>query len=493
MAPGRTRGTSRHGVGTCPGNGPLRIARSPDALESHADVAHRTGISGYRRLTARINKFPQGAPPSQTLFRILSLLLDEEEAGLMAQLPLRPFSADSVARVWGMSPLAARAVLDDLAGRALLVDSEFEGRRLYVFPPPMAGFFEFSMMRVRQDVDQAELASLLYRYINVEDEFITALFGAGETQIGRALVHEPALEALLAAGGDGGSDGDDGDPCGDGGGGIEVAERVTVLDHELAGELIRSARHRGVSACFCRHKMHHLGKACTAPLETCMSFDFVGDSLIRHGHARPIDAGEGLELLERAQEAHLLQFAENVRRSPKFLCHCCSCCCEALVAARRFGFLHPIHTTNFMPVGRSDECRACGRCSEVCPVAALTFTKTGAGDGRGPGRHVVIDPDRCLGCGICTRVCPYGALGLQPRHRRVLTPLNTTQRLVTQAIEAGTLPYFVFQQQGDLGHRALAAILGVIVKLPPFKQALASRQMKSRYLQRICDRSRWDY
>jgi len=32
-------------------------------------------------------------------------------------------------------------------------------------------------------------------------------------------------------------------------------------------------------------------------------------------------------------------------------------------------------------------------------------------------------------------------------------------------------------------YRAMAAILGVILKLPPIKKALASTQMKSRYLE----------
>jgi hypothetical protein len=31
-------------------------------------------------------------------------------------------------------------------------------------------------------------------------------------------------------------------------------------------------------------------------------------------------------------------------------------------------------------------------------------------------------------------------------------------------------------------HRAMAAVLGVILKLPPLKQALAGQQFKSRYL-----------
>jgi hypothetical protein len=35
-------------------------------------------------------------------------------------------------------------------------------------PPPMAGFFEFSMMRLRTDVDQQVLGELFYQYMNVE-------------------------------------------------------------------------------------------------------------------------------------------------------------------------------------------------------------------------------------------------------------------------------------------------------------------------------------
>jgi len=41
-----------------------------------------------------------------------------------------------------------------------------------MLPPPMAGFFEFSMMRIRDDVDQKLLGELFYQYITVEDDFI---------------------------------------------------------------------------------------------------------------------------------------------------------------------------------------------------------------------------------------------------------------------------------------------------------------------------------
>lgn len=34
-------------------------------------MAHRTVQTGYERLAKRLNKFPQGAPPSKLLYEIL--------------------------------------------------------------------------------------------------------------------------------------------------------------------------------------------------------------------------------------------------------------------------------------------------------------------------------------------------------------------------------------------------------------------------------------
>ena len=74
---------------------------------------------------------------------------------------------------------------------------------------------------------------------------------------------------------------------------------------------------------------------------------------------------------------------------------------------------------------------------------------------------------------------------MRARRERVLTPVNGAHRAVLMAIERGTLQNLIFDNQAHLSHRAMAAILGVILRLPPIKQAMASRQMKSRYLARL--------
>jgi ferredoxin len=421
-------------------------------------LAHR---SAYRRLTDRLNRFPQGAPPSESLFAILKILFSEREAALVAALPIRPFRAGKAAEIWNVPLAEARRTLDALAARALLVDFERrDGELEYVLPPPMAGFFEFSMMRVRGDVDQQALAELFHQYLNVEEDFVRALFAGGETQLGRAFVHEDVLP-------------DD--------------DALHVLDWERASEVVRTASVRGVSLCYCRHKMQHVGRACDAPQDVCMTFNATAASLVRHGNARAVDVAEGLDLLARARERGLVQFGENVRQRVNFICNCCGCCCEAMIAARRFASMHPIHTTAFLPEVDAGACNGCERCVRACPVEALAAVS--ANDPRRPKRTVArLDEERCLGCGVCVRTCAPGALALRPRGRRTLTPRDGVHRAVLMAIERGKLQHLVFDEQVLWSHRALALVLGAILRLPPAKRLLANEQVRSRYLEALLAR-----
>ena len=426
-------------------------------------MAHHTLKSAYSQLADRLNRFPQGAPPTDLLFAILKMLFSEREAGLVASLPIKPFTAQRASEVWKMPLAEARTVLDKLAGRGLLVDVEDRhGTSWYTLPPPMAGFFEFSLMRVRQDVDQKVLSELFYQYLNVEEDFIRELFTRGETQLGRTFVHEPALSEENA---------------------------LHVLDYERASEVIASASHMAVGMCYCRHKMQHVGRACDAPMDICMTFNGTAKSLTKHGIARRVDKKEGMDLLQQAHDSNLVQFGENVQRRVNFICNCCGCCCEAMIAARRFAILNPVHTTNFLPEIAAEACNGCGKCVTVCPVEAMTLVS--ANDPAKPRRKMAkLEEDRCLGCGLCVRACGHEGVALRSRPARVLTPVNGVHRALMMAIERGTLQHLIFDDRALWNHRAMAAVLGAILKLPPVKRALANKQVRSRYLESLMARGR---
>jgi ferredoxin len=425
-------------------------------------MSHLTVRSTYQDLVGRINRFPQGAPPADVLYAILKLLFSEREAGLVAELPIKPFTVKDAAARWKMPEAEAERVLDALSDRGILLDTAHrDGGHSYILPPPMAGFFEFSMMRVRDDLDQKLLAELFYQYLNVEEEFIRDLFGKGETRLGRVFVNESAVPPELS---------------------------LYVLDYERASEVAKTAYAIGVGICYCRHKMQHVGRACDAPQDICLTFNGVASSLVRHGVVRPIDSVECLDLLQQARTRRLVQFGENARAQVNFICNCCGCCCEALLAARRFGFLHPVHTSNFILAIDQAACNGCGKCVEACPVEALALVS--ANDPKTPRRKAArLDEGACLGCGACVATCPENGLRLTSRPERVITPLNSTHRFVLQAIERGQLQNLIFDNHALASHRAMAAILGVILRLPPIKQAMASRQMRSRYLEKLIARA----
>ena len=441
-------------------------------------MGHIASKDAYKNLEDRINWFTQGAPVSDTLYKILQVLYTEKEAKWVALLPVRPFTAKKAAKIWNTSEARAEKFLTHLCEKALLVDSYHNGVRKFVMPPPMAGFIEFALMRTRGDIDQKYLSELYYQYMNVEEDFVKDLFFVTETRLGRVFVQEPVLTN---------------------------ENTLHILDYERASHIVEEAEYIGLGTCYCRHKMLHAGHPCeiNAPLDVCLTFGNVARSLSEHGgYARLIDKAEAMDALERSYAHNLVQIGENVRENPAFICNCCGCCCEALQAARKFSPMQPVATTNYIPAVKEDTCVGCGKCEKACPIFAMSVKETesenvpetSGGDlkpekagkeAKKGKRKAVVDTEICLGCGVCARNCPTKAIEMQRRPVQVITPVNSTHRFVLQAIEKGTLQNLIFDNQAFASHRAMAAVFSTILQLPPLKQAMASKQFKSIYLDKL--------
>ncbi len=399
-----------------------------------------------------------GAPAHKAFFELLQELFTEQECRVAAGIPLRLASLRSIARNAKLSDDATRTILDRLVRKGLVVDLPRDGRStVYYLNPTIIGFFEFTMMRVRDDVDQKKVAELMWTYMREDPELgFMRMLADGETFIARPLVNEESLEPEVW---------------------------TEILDYDKATAIIDEAGSWAEGVCHCRHVKLHLGKRCDYPLDHCLALGSGADYLIRAGIAKKIDRERARDVLAYAREHGNVQMADNVRNRPGFICNCCSCCCEMMEAFRTLPEMTKVISSNYIAQIDADDCSGCGKCAKACPIDVIELLPA-VGTEKIPKRKkmAAVDSERCLGCGVCYGVCEFDGLSLERAPQRIYTPDNVMEKIALQAIERGKLQELLFNDPGKLSHRTLGALLRTIANLPPAKQVLASRQLKSRFV-----------
>lgn len=421
-------------------------------------MGHLAAKQAYEKLRAKLDRFPVGAPGKTTIYEILRMVCSPEEAELLARIPWRFCTLRELSRRLGIPAAELEPRLNRLADRGLVFDIKLGGKMRYVLTPTVVGFFEFSMMRVRQDIDQAELARLFHRYMLEEPDF-TGQFGKGlRTTPFRTLVHEDALPP-------------------------DYAE---VLDWERASHIVQEAGRWAVGLCHCRHVAHHLGEGCTRfEQESCLTIGDGVDFVVRHGFGREIGQAEACELLARSKEAGLVHLGDNVQRRPTFICSCCGCCCGVLNCFKKFKMFGNVFSSNFQAEVDPARCTGCLKCQQACPVDAIDRREQPRTvSGRTVKVLPVVDPDVCLGCGVCKLACTKDALHMAPRPQRRITPEGAFGRILRMALEQGKLHELLIEPEG-LPAQAATVLLGAVLRLPPARQIIASEAFASRFIKLV--------
>ena len=386
---------------------------------------------------------------------LLEVMYTPDEAKLASRMPMVPTSLSRLARRYEMPEEELKQKLEPLCDKGLIMDlvSPKTGEAKYLLAPPVVGFFEFSMMRAHDMFDKLAVAKAMDAYMHGDDTFVREVFG-NDTVVGRAMVHEDVLA--------------DGIP--------------EVLDWERTTQLIEESEQIAVSHCYCRHKAEHLGKACDVPQEICLSLNGGASFVIRRGFGRPIDKQEALGIVTKARKLGLVQIADNVKNEPAYVCNCCACCCGQLTSINDFG-LKAVNPSGFEPTYHPEDCKGCSRCSRACPVAAIAMAPARAGGQRKNELRPVFDAEVCLGCGVCATTCKQHAISMERREAPSHVPENTIERVVRQMVEHGRLADLLFDESESRGAAFLNHAVQAITKLPAAQRALASDQVRSRFVQ----------
>ncbi len=358
----------------------------------------------YRALAERLNKNPVGAPINETLMAILYSLYTESEAMVGSKFRLVPMKLEQIAKVTGIKEEQLKTILEGMANKGLVLDIPLKDTFYYTLAPMVIGFFEFTFMRVRDDVNFKNLAGLFQNYFNTKE--VRDELSGDSTKMMRTLVYE----SLIA-----------------------VSVETEVLTYERASEIIRESGGGAISICPCRHKASHLGKSCGAPLEVCTSLGNAAEWIIRRGMGKPATVDELLKVLDQTEKYGLVHNCDNVLNKPTFICHCCGCCCEVLIAINEAG-KYITHPSNFLPVLETEKCVGCGTCADRCHIRAITMQEDEYG-----AEIPVVNKEICLGCGVCASACPSSSLTMSRRTVLHVPPDNTKEKFLRIAREKGRI------------------------------------------------------
>ena len=207
---------------------------------------------------------------------------------------------------------------------------------------------------------------------------------------------------------------------------MEVPNPSGILPIDVITEMIKKdGALIGVADCFCRKTRRIVGKGCDYPLETCLVFNELAQTLIDNGFARKIDYNETIEILKNCESLGLVHNVDNCEGQIRSLCNCCPCCCVLLASVMR-GETNAGAPSRYVVDFDPKKCINCDACISRCPVGAWSIVK----------EEMVVGTDRCIGCGLCVTICPTSAskMVLREKTRKIPKTLPKLYKKLGQEI-----------------------------------------------------------
>ena len=185
-----------------------------------------------------------------------------------------------------------------------------------------------------------------------------------------------------------------------------------VMPYDQVETIIDESRYLSLSNCMCRSRTEFLGvRKCKDkyPLETCIGLNQNARFLIERDLAREITREEAKKLIKDYNKMGLVNITENYRDGThRFICNCCSCCCNVLGGILIWDNPRSAAAANFVAfISNRKDCQKCGICAEKCIFNAISMSDNGP----------EFNKNKCMGCGICVLSCPSSVIELKQEEK----------------------------------------------------------------------------
>lgn len=295
------------------------------------------------------------------------------------------------------------AILDDMAGRGLIMHVIRNGIDFYHQAPVVIGSFEFCVDDLYED-----------NWINT---FVTS-WNNPLTMEGVWLKTGIPVEYAV--------------PCAQ----DVVADEKILLSDDYR-QIIEHSDVICVIPCACRSMQRVLHgytdkptaeelpekftETCNHPVETCLGFGEEAQYMIDRGIGRPLAKDEALAIIQRSVDCGMI--IQNITtRNTAWICSCHGDCCGILGNYKALGpdlmKSSPIYQnlSHYELNYDKDACIQCGACVDRCPMEAIELDADGY-----PAVTGI-----CLRCGQCGMVCPAAArtLAAKPKEERPDLPVD---------------------------------------------------------------------
>ncbi len=329
----------------------------------------------YDCLMQRMDSFPLGAPRSENLRGILTLIFTPEQAQLALDMEERPEELSELAARLGREAGELQTMLENMADKGTAYCRERDGKKWYSLLPLVPGIFELQFMKAEVSPEKRRIAELFDAYYF--EGWGEANFSAGRTPLTRVL---PVQE--------------------------EIPRKDRVLPYEQVSRYIKDSTYMALTHCFCRHEAELLGRSCGAPKDVCMCFGPFAKFLVERGFAWKASTAEMMAALDKAEKAGLVHITDNIQDKVGFICNCCGCCCGFLGTITKLGLEGTIATSRYVAASDPDLCNGCDICVQTCQLKAISLNEE---------EVAAVDAARCIGCGICASHCPSQAMSMTER------------------------------------------------------------------------------